>query len=289
MAGPQSYTAAAVRFAQDSLWDDFLEYHYTGREFDPATNVVAVPRSVEAIRAPATGGIQLSQLSLSAQTAAPGQPVLMSADMSGENIGYVKLFVGYYDQSANSIQVTDMDYLESSDTREIDGVYYPVWNEDFTMEFEWEPIVFAINDGVNSVPALLTPLVYGASPEDAVYTVEGQYTFADGGETLYARLFFRDGELRKVFSFSQANGNGAPREIIPQAGDTFTILEKWMDLDQNGKVSEVVLQEGATLTFGNRMFTWEELYAAPGEYVIGFIVEDLDGNAYEVYTPIVVQ
>ena len=42
-------------------------------------------------------------------------------------------------------------------------------------------------------------------------------------------------------------------------------------------------QEGGTLTFGDQMFTWVELDAAQGEYVVGFIVEDLDGNAYPVY------
>ena len=33
VAGPPSYTAVAQRFAADSLWDDFLAFHYTGRSF----------------------------------------------------------------------------------------------------------------------------------------------------------------------------------------------------------------------------------------------------------------
>jgi hypothetical protein len=37
------------------------------------------------------------------------------------------------------------------------------------------------------------------------------------------------------------------------------------------------------------MFTWEELDAAAGEYIVGFIVEDLDGNANEVYERVTVQ
>ena len=62
-----------------------------------------------------------------------------------------------------------------------------------------------------------------------------------------------------------------------------------MDLDQRGNVSEVARQEGGTLTFGDQMFFWEELDAAPGEYVVGFIVEDLDGNTYEVYEAVIVE
>ena len=81
-------------------------------------------------------------------------------DISGENIGYVLLFVGFYDQDSNSIFVADTDYLESDDTREIDGVYYPDWGEgEFTMEFEWEPLMFAVSDGVDSVVAALAPLI----------------------------------------------------------------------------------------------------------------------------------
>ena len=87
------------------------------------------------------------------------------------------------------------------------------------------------------VVAHFTPQSYGASFEDAIYTVDGIYTYADGGESRYARLYFRDGVLRQVFGFTGEGGTGAPREIIPQAGDTFTVLENWMDLDQQGQVA----------------------------------------------------
>ena len=53
------------------------------------------------------------------------------------------------------------------------------------------------------------------------------------------------------------------REILLQPGDTFTVPEKWIDLDQNGAVKEMPRQEGGSLTFGDQMFTWEELDAAP--------------------------
>ncbi len=66
-------------------------------------------------------------------------------------------------------------------------------------------------------------------------------------------------------------------------------MERWLDLDQSGKVTGVAAQEGGTLTFGDQMFTWEELDAATGEYIVGFIVEDLDGNTYEVSEKAIVE
>ncbi len=291
VTGPESYTAIARRFAAESLWDDFLAYHYTGRAFEPAAQTSVVPDRSTTISAPGAGPIQVAPLMLSNSVAAPGQPVLLSTDITGNNVGYVYLFVGFYDQASNAIFVADSDYLESATSREIDGVYYPVWSDrgEFTLEFEWEPVVFAINDGQNSVVAHFEPQTYGASFEEAIYTVEGIYTYADGGETRYARLFFNNGQLRQVFGFTGDDGNGAPREIIPQPGDTFTVLEKWLDLDQQGNVTQTARQPGGTLTFSDQMFTWETLDAAAGEYLVGFIVEDLDGNANEVYQPVTVR
>jgi hypothetical protein len=289
MTGPRSYTPVAQRFAQESLWDDFLAYHYTGRTFQPSTREIVVPDVSVPVRGPGAGGIQVSSITASSDTASPSQPVLLSTDISGENVGYVYLFAGFLDQEANSIYVADMDYLDSGDTQEIDGVYYPNWGEGaFTMEFEWEPLMFAVNDGTTSVTAALMPQSFGASSEQAVYAVDGIYTDANGGESRYARLYFSNGLLRQVFGFTGTDFTGAPHEINPNTGDTFTILDKWMDLDASGGAATMASQEGGTLTFGNQPFTWKEMNAAPGQYQVGFIVKDLDGNSYETYTTITV-
>jgi hypothetical protein len=70
--------------------------------------------------------------------------------------------------------------------------------------------------------------------------------------------------------------------------DAFTILEKWFETDSSGG-TQIVYENGETLTFGTNPWTWEQLYAAQGEYVVGFIIEDLDGNQYPVYTQVTVQ
>lgn len=291
VTGPESYTAIASRFAAESLWDDFLTYHYTGRGFGPAPAAASVPQRGTTVSAPGAGRIELGAISLSDNVAAPGRPVLMSTEVSGQNIGYIFFFTGFYDESSNSIFMADTDYLESDASKEISGVYYPDWGDDaeFTMEFEWEPLMFAISDGVDSVLAMLTPQDYGATAADAIYTVEGIYSYGDGGETRYARLYFQDGVLTQVFGFTGQDGTGAPREIIPQSGDSFTVLERWMDLDSQGGVSQVSTQEGGTLTFGDQTLVWEELDAAVGQYIVGFIVEDLDGARTEVYTQVSVE
>lgn len=289
-AGPQSYTAIASRFAADSLWDDYLAFFYTGKRFTASSAGIAVPSRGTEIKAPNAGGIQVGAITLSARSAAPGRPITLSANVDGRNVGYVKLFVGYYDKAANSINVADEDYLQSSQTREAGGVYYPVWPDNgFSLKFTWDPIVFAINDGRKSVPALFSPQTYGASAADAVYTVEGIYTPADGSGARGARLYFRDKILRQVFTFTGNDPTGSPREVVVQPGDTFTVLEKWIDLDASGKASTPATQAGGTLTFGDQPFRWRDLDAAAGEYVVGFNVEDLDGNPNYSFSRITVQ
>ena len=290
-AGYDSYTTIARRFATESLWDDFLNYHYTGQSFELGEGLVAVPERGATVAGPGAAEFEVSPVTLSADRVAPGETIVLSTDIRGRNVGYVLLFAGFYDQESNSIFVADTDYLESDETREIDGVIYPDWGDEgeFTMEFDWEPVVFAINDGVDSVVALFSPEVYGASPEQAVYTVEGIYTYADGGESRYARLYFSDGLLTQVFGYTGEDGTGAPREIIPNEGDTFTVLDRWLDLNQSGAVERTVTQAGGILTFGGETFAWEALDAAAGEYVVGFIVQDLDGNRYEAFDLVTVE
>ena len=221
----------------------------------------------------------------------------MSADVDGENIGYIYLFAGFYDREANSVNVIDMDYIDSGDTREIDGLFYPDWGEGaFTLEFEWEPIVFAINDGQNQVVALLQPQSYGAAPEDAIYAVDGIYTFATG-ERRFAQALFSDEALQQVIVYRDTEEgmptpgdlSGAPWQATPVAGDTFTVLELWYDLDANGQLVNQSYEEGGTLTFGEALWTYDVFDAPAGDYSIGYIVEDLDGNRVETYTDVTVE
>ncbi len=282
-AGPQSYLAIARRFVENTLWDEFLAYFYTGESFD--ANAVGPAGPTGVTRAPGSTPIEVAPVRASAASAAPGRPITLTTQIHGEDIGYVYLFTGYFDEESNSISVIDMDYLETPDTREVGGVYYPAWPEDgsFQLQYVWEPLAFALDDGETLAEALLMPESYGAAADQTTYTVEGVYTFADSGETRHARAYLRDGLLRQIFTFTEENGSGAPWETTPSPGDTFTVLQKWLDLDADGQVIQTVWQEGETIQLGDAPIKWAELDAAAGKYVVGFVVEDLDGNQRPVY------
>ncbi len=285
--GPQSYNVIAERFVKTSLWDDFLAYHYNDRSFKADAAEAVAPSAGMVSRAPGAGTISLSAITASSDSLAPGETVKLSTSISGQNIGYVYLFIGMYDANSNSIFVADTDYLESSDTRELNGIYYPAWpqSDSFKLNFTWDGTIFTVSDGTSSVVGLLAPTSYGVSAAEAVYSLDGTYTFADSGDQKFAQLLFMDGKLIKVYGYQGSNDTGAPAEITPSDGDTFTIQQKWMNLDSNGNVTQVVEQAGDTLTFSNdSVFTWSAEYAPVGDYLVGFMVADLDGNTSQAFT-----
>ncbi len=287
--GMASYSVIANSFSRASLWDDFLGYHYAGRKFTP--NAVEAVNISRASQIPGQGAITASAISASANRVSAGGSITLSTTITGENIGYIYLFTGLIDKASNSIYVADTDYLESPTTGKEAGVFYPIWPDakSFKLNFEFEPLVFTISDGTESGIALLNPVSYGATAEEAIYAVDGTYTFRETGETRAAQLLFKNEYLFQVMGFVGGSTAGAASEITPNPGDTFTIAYKWLDLGANGKVSGVSTTEGDVLTFGSKPFQWKQEYLPSGEYLVGFLVADLDGNITPVYKTITVQ
>jgi hypothetical protein len=287
--GMASYSVIANTFSRASLWDDFLGYHYGGRKF--TANAVEAVNIDRASQIPGAGTISVSDISATANRVSPGDVITLSTTITGENIGYIFLFTGLVDTASNSIFVADTDYVESPTTGTEAGVYYPIWPEEetFRLNFEFEPLVFTITDGTESGIALLNPVSYGASAEQAVYAVDGIYTFSETGETRTAQLLFKDEYLFQVMGFVGSTTAGAASEITPNPGDTFTISYKWLDLDSNGAVSKISNSEGDVLTFGSHPFQWKQEWLPSGDYLVGFLVADLDGNVTPVHTNVTVQ
>jgi clostripain len=291
-AGYESYHQIASHFVEQSLWDDFLAYHYTGRKL-PAPSASQPPAAPEApVTSPGAEEITVAPVTLSADTVTPKKPVIMRSEVTGSNLAFLYVFIGYLDSEANAIRIMDIDFLESDKTKEVDGVFYPDWGSGarVEIEFEWDTSVFALDDGRKTEIALLDPQDYGGSPEEATYAVEGTYTFAKSKKSRRAQLLFSDGELVQVLGYTGKDGSGALREITPKRGDTFTIFEHWISLeDEEDKEAELFSEEGATLTFGKDNFVWDEVSAPDGEYLVGFIAEDFDGNWYESHEVVTVK
>jgi clostripain len=285
IAGATVYNQISARFTNEHRWDDFLAFHYY------QTPLGEKPAADDVLTAPGASEITVSDIILSAETISTAESSTLSASVVGENIGFVYSFTGYYNPDDDTILVVDRDYIDAGKTRTVDGVYYPNWQgTDIEIEFEWEPLLYSIDDGRGSVAAvLLDPQDYGTTRGYPTYTVEGRYTSANG-KSREARLFFKKGELLKVLSLGNSRSASTPRVITPRAGDTFTIYNLIIDLysDDDNKPVEYRYEEGDTLTFGDTKWSIAEFTAPTGDYVVGIQADDMDGNRYENYSVITV-
>lgn len=305
------YTQVASRFAEQTKWDEFLNFHYIGT----GGEIVAAAPEAEPAPAPAVdleeeyGGfitseeqlnqvqqqaasikpLQMAPLTLSAEVVSIGQTVNLQTEVSGDRLAYIYTFIGRILPDEELLVIEDEDYIFADENNEVEGVIYPVWPEgSVSVDYDWEPYIYAINDGTNSVRALLSPDTYDA--ESPTYSTNGIFTFADSGEQRYATLYFRDGELTEVFGFTgdAATSGGSPREITPRPGDQFTVLEEGYTLSDEAE-SETFSREGGTLTFSQEPFFVEEIPAPAGSYILGFIAEDVDGQTQEQYEGLFVE
>lgn len=281
----ETYTNIASRFSEESLWDDFLTSHYTGKPLK-ANN--KPDRNVKMI-GPGASKITVSPIELSAETASEGNPATLSSTITGDNVSFIYIFTGRFDEN-DAVQVVDIDYIDADATLEMDGTIYPDWGEgEIPIDFDWEPIEYFLSDGENSVPALLEPDSYGVGLDDTIYTVDGFYILAEDKSKHYARLFFDgNGDLLKVMGFTGTEDSGPQHEITMQDGDQFTILDKSIPADEN-ETAEYLIKESGTLAFNGTPWVWDQQTAPNGDYVVGFIAEDMDGNTYEEYAGITVE
>ncbi len=237
-------------------------------------------RSASAARAFAKP-IKVGPIKLSAELAEPGAPVNISTEITGDRLAYVYSFIGRFLPKDDVLIIEDQDYIFADESQDVGGVTVPVWPADgFIVDFDWEPTVYAISDGETSLRVLFAPESYGDAP---TYAVNGVYHFKDGSPDKYAKLLFREGELVQIFGFTGAgtDGKGAPREIRATPGDTITLIEEGLNLADDAQGS--YNREIGDLTFGDTTFFIEETPAPSGNYVVGIIAEDLDGQTYEQY------
>ncbi|MCB0125910.1 MAG: hypothetical protein KDE58_26825, partial [Caldilineaceae bacterium] len=76
-------------------------------------------------------------------------------------------------------------------------------------------------------------------------------------------------------------------QITPRQGDTFTVLDHWYTINDDG---EWILEKspGTTLTYTGQPFTAEAYTSDPGEYVLGIIVTDLLDNTTAEYVDVTI-
>jgi hypothetical protein len=289
-----AYTDYANRFAAASLWDDFLTFHYTGAQFaaedadlavlgDSEVTMAVIDESANTseiasdatVVSPAKGEISLTDVVLSADTITVEDTVTVTTEITGDNIGYIYYYVAWYDPDSDSYLTADMGFISSEEMKESGGIIYPDWGTDptFELSFDWDPTLYYLSNGTEAEDQF-------AYFDPDVYSVYGTYTFADSGKQYDAVIKFDgNGDMQAIYGFTEQDSLS---QITPSEGDTFTITEEWLEFT-NSDEGELVNYEGGTITYNGTNFTMVPYYGYTGDYVLGVVVEDLDGNRVESY------
>lgn len=271
-------------YTPDQIAELLLEAEWPAEivDFLLENGLLAVAEEAPSLPVSIVKPIRVAPITLSAEVVSPGEPVTVETRVSGNRLAYLYTFIGRLLPADAFLIIEDMDYIFSEENQEAGGVIYPVWpDEAFDVSFDWEPTVYAVSNGETSIRVLFAPETYGDSP---TYSVEAIYHFADGSEDRRATLFFRDGVLVRAITFTgpATSSAGAPWEVKPKVGDSVTLLQRGYDLSGDNE-DELYSREAGTLVFGEDPLFLEQTPAPSGNYVVGVIAEDLDGNTYESY------
>jgi len=304
VGGYEVYTVENSRFVNNSLWDEFLAYHYAGVDFNPESKTAVIPSRMEDVSGPGAGQVQISELSLSLDTVTAEDTLSFTTEITGSNVGHVYLQYGWLASDVRTMLVVlGMDYIRSEQTREAGGAYYPDWGTsgEIEIDYEFKPSLFFIADEYEENITFVEVVAskYGATEDDVVITVPGIFTFGKSGRELYAEMEFNStGEMIGLVGYSGSinivedesnlegifqieytgeEGAGSPYPITPFAGDTFMPFFIGYVIEDDVYVNV----KSDPIAFGQTPFKLIAESVADFDldfpYYVAVVVEDLDG------------
>jgi len=280
------YADDAYKFLQQSSWDEFLAFHYTGQAFVPQQGEAFLPSRNSQVIAPGESELSIAPIQLSDTTVTGDETITLNTTITG-NPSYIYFILYFYNPDANAYWVGDISYHFAPDTVTVDGVARPDYGPSpIQVKYEWSPSLFVLKDGQTESYALFEPEEYVNQQGVSTYSVYGQYSYVSGGTPDDAKLVFDpDGKLLHIYALPDSNGDGisTPVEITPQLGDKFTDYVKSYYFDQSGGTTFDYSLSSDTFTYGDKGFWFEARFPVDGKYAIGFYAVDFDNNTTESY------
>lgn len=252
-------------------------------EIKPLTNSLdgEISHKTSEVHAPGRGVFEVSDVMLLDSKISEGESLIFKAAILGKNISQISFEV--MRQTGNiKIGPVQKDYLLAPKSREVRGVVRPHWEAENEIEFEVTPVERILCCGESFTLACMTPERYGVEPDMQIWSLEGIYQ-RGGGEPFRSKFEFDNhGALVRKTGFSPASVGGlvSPFELLIEDGDTFepyvTLIDKKGEV-RTGTVNPIMLG-------GGNLLHWQSIDACPGQYQIGLVIEDFDGQEVRVYS-----
>ena len=278
---PPYYAESSSRFLEQSVWDEFLAYHYTGEEFAPQEGIAMAPSRTAEIVAPGASQMTVAPIQISDTEISGYETVTVSTTVEG-NVAYIHTALYFWDEASESYWIGDVSYYIADNTITVDGVNMPDYGESpVQVQYDWSPSLYTLTDGEHDAFVLLEPAEYLSADGETVYQVYGQYTDALSGTPVEASLYFdADGNFLYAYAFPDEDENGAstPVEITPQIGDQFTDYVQYYTFDSNDNPTFSYELSDDVFTWGEQGFSFYASYPVDGQYAVGIVAYDFDNN-----------
>lgn len=278
---PPFYAESSYKFLEQSVWDEFLAYHYTGEEFAPQEGETTTPSRSSTIVAPGASQLTIGPIQISDTEISGDEVVTVTTTVEG-NVAYIHTALYFWDPATESYWIGDISYYVAENTTTVDGVNRPDYGESpVQVQYEFSPSLYAMTDGEHEAFVLLEPYEYLSADDKTVYSVYGQYTDVLSGLPVDASFFFdADGGFLYAYAYPDTDENGVstPVEITPQTGDKFTDYVQYYTFDANDNAEFSYDLSDDVFTWGEQGFSFYASYPADGEYAFGIIAYDFDNN-----------
>jgi len=278
---PPYYAESSYKFLDQSVWDEFLAYHYTGEEFDPQEGETTSPSRTAEIIAPGASEMTIGPVQISDTEINGDETVTVTTTVEG-NVAYIHTALYFWDPASESYWIGDVSYYIADNTITVDGVNVPDYGDSpIQVEYEWSPTLYSLTDGEHDAFVLLEPAEYLSADGHTIYSVYGQYTDVQSNTPVDATLYFdADGGFLYAYAFPDTDENGAstPVELTPQVGDQFTDYVQFYTYDSNDNATFSYELSDDVFTWGEEGFSFYASYPVDGEYSVGIVAYDFDNN-----------
>ena len=290
---PPYYAESAAKFLQQSTWDEFLAFHYTGEAFAPQDGQASSPPRSSTVTGPGASELTIAPVQLSDNFITGDETLTLSTTVTG-NAAYIYFILYFYNTEANVTWLADISFVIAPETITIDGVSAPDYGPSpIQITQEWKPLLYVLKDGQYEAYGLFEPDEYLSADGITTYSLYGQYTPINDAAPVDAKLVFDpDGNLLNIYALPDSDGDGIATAvaITPQIGDKFTDYVQYYTFDENGEATYVYeLATEDVFTYGEQGFWFESYIPVDGEYSIGFYAVDFDNNITSSYEYITYQ
>jgi hypothetical protein len=243
---------------------------------------------VAAVTAPGTGNYKIGVLQLEAEKIAPGDSLNLTVQISGENIAFLYSEIYYKDKALDYYYGPLIhENIRSEKEKEKNGLIHPSWGSEINLSLTIKPMIRVLTDGINAAFAFMHPSRYG----EEGYQLEGLYTKKDSGNSNRARLKFdQNGEMTDKRVIQEKHGRLVSHDLPIKTGDLFIpAVHVLTSLNVNNPKLHSLHGLSDTLTKLEESFHWVDEAALAGDYLLGLVVEDFNGDQHHHYVPFTIE